>query len=151
MMMMQAIEMHNELVKKYCNESYYKLALDELRKESINIKVSKIIMYIINLIDNEIKESIEKGLFVNIKNGELTDIQRNRIEGIAKRADDYFGMVVATGAGIGYCLGGLYGAAIGMGIASDNEEENKNKYITILNNCIKAYTDILFENNYMYM
>ena len=30
MMMMQAIEMHNELVKKYCNESYYKLALDEL-------------------------------------------------------------------------------------------------------------------------
>jgi hypothetical protein len=146
MMMMQAIELHTELVNKYCNELYYKLAIESLKDNYNNINLSDIIMFIIDKIVNETKESINKGLLLNVKDGELKDYQRQRIEGIAKSADNYFCQIITT-APINPLFIGL--AAV-SGILS-SPEDKKNKYISILNSCIKAYTDSLFENNYMYM
>ena len=144
MMMMQAIEMHTQLVNKYCNESYYKLAIEELKDKYNNINVSQIIMHIIDKIINETKESINKGLLLNVKDAELKDYQRQRIEGIAKSADNYFCQIITTTP-----FNPLFiGLAYVSGIIS-TPEDKKNKYISILNNCIKAYTDSLFENNYV--
>jgi hypothetical protein len=155
MMLAQAIEMQNELAKKYCNKEYFKISLEHFNNESKsnNVKISEIIMYIIDIICKETEESISKGLLLNIKTAKLTDIQNNRIINISKTADDYFGGVIVTGAGVAYSLGGVIGAVIGANYAAsrNNEEDAINKFTSTLNNCIKAYTDCLFENNYMYM